>query len=79
MSQAANLTEMWILTEGVDVGMSKLIGDAVFIEMTTRLNIEQNSLHLKNIQTERLPPLNIFGVVARSKLLYSELLHGTVS
>lgn len=75
--QAANLTEMWILTEGLDLGVSKLIGDAAFVEMTRRKNMELNPLHIKNINAERLPRLNIMGVVSKSCIVYADILNGS--
>lgn len=78
--QAANLTEMWILTEGLDRGISKVIGDAVYTEMTRRKNLEMNPLHIKNINsTERLPRLNVMGIVSKSSIVYADVLNGMVS
>lgn len=77
--QAANLTEMWVLTEGLNRGVSKLIGDAANTEMTRRKNMEQNPLHIKNISSaeiERLPRLNIFGIVPKTSLIYADVLNG---
>lgn len=70
---------MWILTEGLDLGVSKLIGDAAFVEMTRRKNMELNPLHIKNINAERLPRLNIMGVVSKSCIVYADILNGSVS
>ena len=80
MIQAANATEMWILTEGLDLGISKLIGDAVHREMTRRKNILQNPLRIQNIlKGERFARLNIFGIMSKGSLVYSDVLTGTVS
>nr|KAG5688083.1 hypothetical protein BaRGS_002688 [Batillaria attramentaria] len=76
--QAANLTEMWILTDGLDKGVSKLIGDAASTEMKRRKNMELNPLHIKNIMSERLPRLNIFGIVPKSAVVYADVLNGQV-
>lgn len=36
IQQATNTTEMWILTNGINVGVSKIIGDAVHEELKRR-------------------------------------------
>ncbi|KAL8598697.1 hypothetical protein ACOMHN_033261 [Nucella lapillus] len=75
--QAANSTDMWILTEGMDVGVSKIIGDAAHREMTRRKNLAMNPLRIQNMHmTERLPQLNIFGVTPKSSVIYAESLTG---
>ena len=80
INQAANSTEMWILTEGLDLGVSKLIGDAAHREMTRRKNIVQNPLQIQNIlHGERFPHLNIFGIISKSSVVYSDVLTGLVS
>ncbi|KAK7097580.1 hypothetical protein V1264_004533 [Littorina saxatilis] len=78
--QAANSTDMWILTEGLDLGVSKLIGDAAHREMVRRKNVAQNPLHIQNIKTdERLPRLNIFGICSKSSLVYADVVSGEKS
>ncbi|XP_076467609.1 transient receptor potential cation channel subfamily M member-like 2 [Babylonia areolata] len=74
---AANSTEMWILTDGMDIGLSKIIGDAALKEMTRRRNMAINPLRIQNVQKrERLPRLNIFGIAAKSSLVYADILTG---
>ncbi|XP_076468214.1 transient receptor potential cation channel subfamily M member-like 2 [Babylonia areolata] len=74
--EAANSTEMWILTDGMDIGVSKIIGDAAHREMIRRRNIAMSPLRIQNIQVERLPHMNIFGIASKSSLVYADILTG---
>ena len=71
---------MWILTEGLDQGVSKVIGDAAHREMARRKNLVQNPLRIQNIlRGERFSRLNILGIVSKGSLVYSDVLTGAVS
>ena len=71
---------MWILTEGFDYGVSKLIGDTIHCEMQRRKNIFHNPLCIQNLhKEERLPRLNIFGILSKKNLAYGTDIMGTVS
>jgi hypothetical protein len=71
---------MWILTDGVDYGVSRLIGDMVHKEMIRRRNAAANPLNIHNIyREERLPRLNVFGITKKSSVGYAEELSGMVS
>ena len=71
---------MWILTEGLDLGVSKVIGDAAHREMARRKNLVQNPLRIQNIlRGERFSRLNILGIVSKGSLVYSDVLTGAVS
>lgn len=77
--QAANTTNMWILTNGVDSGIPKVIGDAV-----REYNIEQqNAMFLHNIQVsseeQRQRRLNVIGIVPKDMVPYGMYFDGTVS
>ncbi|XP_041360001.1 transient receptor potential cation channel subfamily M member-like 2 isoform X2 [Gigantopelta aegis] len=75
--KAANLTEMWIVTNGFDSGVAKYIGDAACDEMARRKSQEEESLEVKNIQVlEKVPKLTILGVVAFDSISYSDHLDG---
>lgn len=66
--KAAKLTYTWIVTDGLDVGLTKVIGDAVSNEMNRRQVIGR-----KNGNSE-LPPLLSFGVVYSDDLVYSDMI-----
>ncbi|UYV68963.1 TRPM [Cordylochernes scorpioides] len=71
--QAANTTEMWILTHGVNLGITKAIGDAVHDELKRRAALQchkhphQNLHHL---------PLTLLGVTREDFLAYGDMLDG---
>ena len=77
--KAANATAMWIVTNGIDAGVTKIIGDAV-----REYNLEQQNLQLVNqlvpmemeSRKRRLP---ILGIVRREMVPYSAFFDGTVS
>ena len=71
---------MWILTDGVDYGISQLMGDSVHREMIRRRNLAINPHIFQHnlFQEERLPRLNVFGVTKRSSVIYKENLTGQV-
>ncbi|ESO90587.1 hypothetical protein LOTGIDRAFT_175813, partial [Lottia gigantea] len=75
--EAANLTEMWLLTDGLDSGISKYIGNAVGEEMARRTSIEKDYLHIKNAWVEeKLSKLTVLGVVSKSEISYGSYLDG---
>ncbi|XP_055958874.1 transient receptor potential cation channel subfamily M member 1 [Patella vulgata] len=75
--EAANLTEMWVLTDGLDSGMSKLIGNAVAEELARRSSLELDNLHIENTWVrEKLPKLTVIGVVSKSEISYGSYLDG---
>ena len=77
--QAANLTEMWIVTNGFDSGVAKYIGDAACDEMARRKSQEEESLEVKNLQVlEKVTKLTILGILAFDSISYSDQLDGQV-
>ncbi|XP_048243432.1 transient receptor potential cation channel subfamily M member-like 2 [Haliotis rufescens] len=75
--QAANLTEMWILTDGLDRGVAKMIGNAVYQEMARRKCQEMDAQVVKNVyMVEKVTKLTVLGVVNKEHIAYSEALSG---
>lgn len=70
MQKAANSTNMWIFTNGLNLGASRLIGEAVYKEMKEtqafRSNCVQNTA------------LNIVGIMREDHLRYGEQIEGVL-
>lgn len=67
---------MWIFTPGVNIGITKVIGDAVHNELLRR----QALLCHKhpNQSGPTLPPLTLIGVTREDLILYGDMLDGRV-
>lgn len=70
---------MWILTNGIDAGIPKVIGDAI-----KEYNIEQeNSAVLHNVllssDEKRRRRLNVIGIVPKDLVPYGVYFDGSVS
>ncbi|CAL1261896.1 unnamed protein product [Larinioides sclopetarius] len=72
--KAANTTEMWIFTPGANIGITKVIGDAVHNELLRR----QALLCHKhpNQSGTALPPLTLIGVTREDVIIYGDMLDG---
>ncbi|KAG8179377.1 hypothetical protein JTE90_012073 [Oedothorax gibbosus] len=75
--KAANTTEMWIFTPGANIGITKVIGDAVHNELLRR----QALLCHKhpNQSGTALPPLTLIGVTREDLIIYGDMLDGRVA
>ena len=76
--QAANTTDMWIITNGINAGIPKVIGDAI-----KEYNIEQQNTRL--IANPLLPSseqgtrrLTAIGIVPKDLVPYGMYFDGTV-
>lgn len=67
---------MWILTQGTNTGIAKIIGDAVHNELLRR----QALLCHKhpNQSGSAMPPLTLIGVAREDLVLYGDMLDGRV-
>ncbi|XP_060064853.1 transient receptor potential cation channel subfamily M member-like 2 [Ylistrum balloti] len=71
---AANTTEMWILTNGFDGGITKILGDAFKEEKQRRKIPSLTKMSMKfvnNQKQESLPKLTVIGVVPKCLLSYN--------
>lgn len=68
---------MWILTQGTNTGISKIIGDAVHNELLRRQALMCHKHPNQSATT--LPPLTLIGVTREDMVLYGDLLDGRVS
>lgn len=77
--QAANTTEMWIITNGIDDGISGMIGEAVREERNLRANSRINLSQIRPDFVKKFQKLTVIGVVPKPKIVYENLLDGSVS
>lgn len=72
--QAVNTTSMWLLTNGTNSGVCKLVGDAIKMEKERRHVLASN--YSRNIITtsklEKLPKITAIGIVPISQLTYGD-------
>lgn len=71
--QAMNSTNMWVLTNGLDGGITKIVGDAVRFERERRfiLTSRKKDLYVKlskRDEVEDLPKLTVMGVVPKLQI-----------
>lgn len=76
--QAANTTEMWIITSGVDGGIAKIIGDAIREEKSRRASNRSQSHNVPVTDDTKLPKLTAIGVIPKSRVSYSQCLEEVV-
>ena len=72
---------MWMLTNGIDGGITKIIGDAIREERQRR-KVPATKVELKFIgsqEPEPLPKLTVIGIIPKSMLSYSSILDDNVS
>lgn len=77
--QAANTTEMWIITDGVDTAVSKMIGEAIQEERARRECKQLQLSHIGQDKVHKFQKLTIIGIVPRNVITYSDLFEGNVS
>ncbi|XP_055996761.1 transient receptor potential cation channel subfamily M member-like 2 [Ostrea edulis] len=75
LTQALNTTNMWVLTSGLDGGISRIVGDAIHNEHERRsiLMSRANTAYGKianSSHVEELTKLTIIGIVPKSALTY---------
>lgn len=68
---------MWIFTQGTNVGITKVIGDAVHNELVRRQALLCHKHPNQAVST--LPPLTLVGVTREDLILYGDMLDGRVS
>ncbi|XP_076098368.1 transient receptor potential cation channel subfamily M member-like 2 isoform X1 [Mytilus galloprovincialis] len=73
--EAINTTSMWLLTDGTNTGVSKMIGNAIKKEKERRHLLAANisKQHLVSDNLEKLPKITAIGVIPTSKLSYAEV------
>lgn len=66
---------MWLLTDGTNTGVSKMIGNAIKKEKERRHLLAANisKQHLVSDNLEKLPKITAIGVIPTSKLSYAEV------
>lgn len=81
--QAMNSTNMWVLTNGLDGGITKIVGDAVRFERERRfiLTSRKKDLYVKlskRDEVEDLPKLTVMGVVPKLQIDFDANKEGIV-
>lgn len=77
LTQALNTTNMWVLTNGLDGGISRIVGDAIHNEHERRsiLLSRANTAYGKianSAHVEELTKLTVIGIVPKSTLSYGK-------
>lgn len=70
---------MWIITDGVDMAVSKMIGEAIKEERARRECKQLQLSHLGQEKVQRFQKLTLIGVVPKNVITYSDLFQGNVS
>lgn len=70
---------MWIITDGVDTAVSKMIGEAIQEERARRECKQMQLSHLGQEKVQRFQKLTLIGVVPKNVITYSDLFQGNVS
>lgn len=70
--KAANTTSMWLVTNGLDTGVSKLIGDAIENELKERSTFRASET------ANQANPFHVLGIVNDHNLAYSQQFFGKV-
>lgn len=68
---------MWITTNGIDDGVSSMIGEAVMEEKMLRANSRYNLSQLRPDAVKKFHKLTVIGVLPKHKITYSQLLDGS--
>ncbi|KAJ8305130.1 hypothetical protein KUTeg_017315 [Tegillarca granosa] len=77
--QAVNSTDMWIITNGLDQGMTKIIGDAIYQEkqQRERPTMDMTLFNFADLQfTEEQTNLTVIGVVPNVNISYKDQMIG---
>ncbi|KAL3880135.1 hypothetical protein ACJMK2_032401 [Sinanodonta woodiana] len=75
--KAANTTEMWIVTNGLDGGVAKIIGDAIAEEKLTRLSSKLSYSLLQTVNTTKFQRLTVIGIVPKDVVAYGMYFDGS--
>lgn len=75
--KAANTTEMWILTSGLDGGVSKMIGDAIKEEKARRMSNRTQLSKIRPDAVQRFQRLTLIGILPKDGLKYGDRLDGS--
>lgn len=70
---------MWVITNGIDDGVSSMIGEAVQEENILRANSRYNLSQLRPDAVKKFHKLTMIGVMPKHKISYQHLLDGSVS
>lgn len=74
--KAANATDMWIITHGINVGITKVIGDALHQEQLRRKGLKCHKHPNQN--RIKFLPLNLIGIIREDFLIYGDLFDGRI-
>lgn len=76
--KAANTTELWIITNGVDGGIAKTIGDAIHEEKIHRISnrVQQAYSSIRSESTLKLPKLTCIGIMPKNCITYENSFDG---
>ncbi|KAL4230550.1 hypothetical protein ACF0H5_010931 [Mactra antiquata] len=75
--KAANTTNMWIVTNGIDAGIPKIIGDAVNEHNTELFSTKLFSHPLVSSTEQRRRRLTLIGIVPKDSVPYGTYFDGT--
>ncbi|XP_071134130.1 transient receptor potential cation channel subfamily M member-like 2 [Mytilus edulis] len=75
--KAANSTEMWIVTNGVDNGIASIVGEAVNEEKFIRTNSRVDLSQLRPDAVKKFHRLTVIGVIQKQKVIYNDQLDGS--
>lgn len=81
--QAMNSTNMWVLTNGLDGGIAKIVGDAVRFERERRIILTSRKKDFyvklsKRDEVDDLPRLTVMGVVPKLQIDFDASKEGIV-
>ncbi|XP_061163971.1 transient receptor potential cation channel subfamily M member 1-like [Saccostrea echinata] len=74
--KAANTTEMWIITDGVDTAVSKMIGEAIKEERARRECKQLQLSQLAHFKVQQFQKLTVIGIVPKNVITYSQEFQG---
>lgn len=81
-NKAANKTEMWFITNGINGGISAMVGEAFYEERISRATttIDKTKINLSYLDSNDLDQkeLNLIGIVDAKTLQNSSLFDGQV-
>ncbi|OWF47104.1 Transient receptor potential cation channel trpm [Mizuhopecten yessoensis] len=75
--KAANTTEMWIVTSGLDGGVSKMIGDAIREEKARRISNRTQQSMIRPDAVQKFQKLTLIGILPKDGLKYGDKLDGS--
>ncbi|XP_033743506.1 transient receptor potential cation channel subfamily M member 7-like [Pecten maximus] len=75
--KAANTTEMWVVTSGLDGGVSKMIGDAFREEKARRISNRTQQSMIRPDAVQKFQKLTLIGILPKDGLKYGDKLDGS--